>query len=237
MRGILNNATIKQHYDLNFTKRKFCNSCWESRCTFKEKDQKYNQSYSTLGPGFSSHTLKLPIDILIVAEAHGGGNSDGFCSQRTLEEEINGFEEYYMLNSIEKFHQQQMRILLKRLDSLGLNWVFTDLLKCFIWEKKEGELKGSLNKKIAISHCSQYLTEQINLLNPKFIIPLGTTVASYFKIKGKKVQGQMFEYSEDSKIIFSFFPSQRTADKWAQVDGWNPILVRLEGYVKSKNLI
>lgn len=233
--GILDNSIVLKHYEDNLIKRPYCSDCWNNRIDYKVKDQKSYQSYSTLGPGFSSRTITLPLEVLIVAEAHGGEDSNGFCSQRSLEEELYGFEDYYMYSKIEKFHQQQVRIFLKELNRLDINWVFTDLIKCFVWEKVDGDLKGKVNKRIAINHCGRYLEDQIEVLKPKIIVSLGKTVASYFQIKGKVNQGDIFYY-KDSKVIFSFFPSQRTADKWALVDGWEPILHHVKKNILEKTI-
>ena len=68
------------------------------------------------------------------------------------------------------FHQSEMRTLLSRLNDMGVSWIFTDLVKCFVWQGNEGTMEGRDNFTIATSHCSKYLQQQLDVLKPKVII-------------------------------------------------------------------
>lgn len=222
--GILNNELCRNLFE-KINKRPYCEECRGIRNEFRLKDMK-NGYYSNFIPGFSSRTLKIPLDVLIVAEAHGGGRPETFREQKNLDNEIDDLAKYYLSEHLKKFHQKEMRALLVELTSRGKSWIFTDLIKCFVWQGKDNELKGKENKKEAIKRCSCYLDEQISILKPRKILCLGNTVAKeYFRLK-KPMHGK--EYPVNGNIIVhSTFPSRNTADIWVKNEGWKQILQKL----------
>lgn len=204
--------------------RPLCDQCRKARSDFSDYDKKYGH-FSNLLPGFSSSVVNIPLEVLIVAEAHGGGREQDFRpKQNRLEDEVSWIGNYYLRAPLQKFHQSQVRELLRILDSENRTWVFTDLIKCFVNQK----LKS--NRKIAIQYCSKYLKGQIEKLKPKQILILGNTVASEFKIKHPS-HGEIFYQSiaeSRTKIIFSLFPSRNTADLWISRNQWGPVLESLD---------
>ena len=180
--GILTEPTCRKLFE-KINKRPYCERCHADRIRFAQYDKKHNDCYSNLLLGFSSEIVKIPIDVLIVAEAHGGGKKN-FRPQLDLETEITGFAEYYLTEPLRKFHQKETRDLLNALNDSRKTWVFTDLIKCFVWQGKKNNFKGADNKRIAIQHCRGYLDEQIDILQPKKVLCLGNTVAKqYFELK------------------------------------------------------
>ena len=75
--GILTNQTCLTLFE-KINRRPYCNECQKKRSKFLEKDKKHNSCYSNLLLGFSSEDIDIPIDVLIVAEAHGGGREENF---------------------------------------------------------------------------------------------------------------------------------------------------------------
>src|SRR5690606_33477447 len=145
---------------------------------FKSVNYIYNLSkfpatfMSNLLPGFSSKKISLPIEILVVAESHGGGRPEGFSGkQKSLPVEVNELENYYRTQPLRKFHQNEIRTLLNHLDDLKVTWVFTDLVKCYVSKSNRQNLK------MAADHCAKYLTRQIDVLKPQIIITLGNFVS------------------------------------------------------------
>ena len=222
--GILNNPECKTFYE-KINERILCIKCREERSLFSHKDKKHNSSYSNMIPGFSSSHLQVPIDLMIIAEAHGGGRADAFRNQRSLQIELEHLEQYYLQKEISKFHQSEMKKFLLQLNDLNLTWVFTDLVKCFVWQDRKDELDCRTNFKKAEAHCSKYLQQQLDFLRPKLIISLGGKVSSYFKIKSAQ-HGTLYERA-GRKIIHCTFPSRNTADHWARNKEWSLILERL----------
>lgn len=223
MCGILKNETCKELFE-EINRQPCCEVCRDKRKKFAKHDKKYNEHYSNLLPGFSSEKIAIPLDILIVAEAHSGAGKESFREQKGLEEEIDEFAKYYLPENIETFHQQQMRVLLKHLNEEGRVWIFTDLIKCFVWHGKKNELKGSENKNEAINHCRGYLNDQIKVLQPKIVISLGKTVY-YTLCKDSKSEFKHGGSSNNSEytLISSYFPSRMTADLWVKNKDWGPI--------------
>jgi hypothetical protein len=223
--GILESMEPKLVFD-KINDRYLCSQCHEERSEFKERDYKGQNCYSNLLPGFSSEKLTVPIDILVIAEAHGGGRKTDFRKQVNLKEEMDNIGDYYLKKEIEKFHQSEMRKLFNILKNANKTWVFTDLIKCFVWQGDDNELHGKKNREIAIEYCRKYLDEQIKITKPKIFLALGNTVLSkYFKLP--KLNHGDKQPINGSSLIFSIFPSRNTADLWVKYGGWNKIVPKL----------
>lgn len=230
--GILINEVSHQLFE-EINERTYCKDCQKKRSIFSSKDKKDNDCYSNLLPGFSSKKTSIPIDILIVAEAHGGGREDNFRPQKELKIEIDGLGAYYLESPLQKFHQSEMRKLLNILNENDKNWVFTDLIKCFVWKgrDKSKKLKSSKNKETAIEYCQKYLDKQIHTLRPKKVLSLGSIVTKkYFNLKGRICHGSVHTLSikdHSFKLVYSIFPSMFTADKWIENGEWKDIITKL----------
>ncbi len=220
-------------------KRCLCKGCKNERSKFCTKDKNNHACRSNLIPGFYSKNIVRSIDILIVAEAHGGGRDEDYHEpQLPVDEEVSYIANYYLTDKVSKFHQWQMRELLEHLNKAGKSWVFTDLIKCFVWHGKDKSLnlKGSDNKKKAIKHCRKYLDEQIKVLQPRKILVLGQTVGrEYFRLKGLKSSnhGRVYPSQIDNvktTLVYSVFPSQITADIWAEKGGWELVIEKLTSH-------
>lgn len=231
--GILTEPTCRKLFE-KINKRSYCERCHLDRIQFVHYDKKHNECYSNLLLGFSSEIVKIPVDLLVIAEAHGGGREKNFRSQLDLETEVTEFAEYYLNESLHKFNQKEMRILFKALNDNRKTCVFTDLIKCFVWQGRDREtnLRGSDNRLTAIQHCRTYLDEQIEILQPKKVLCLGNTVAKhYFKLKkpefkhGSVHKMQIRKHKFD--LVFSIFPSRNTADLWVANKEWDVILPKL----------
>lgn len=230
--GILQNKRTRPLFE-EINARRLCKECRGERNKFVDFDKKGSLlCYSNLLPGFSSEKVDIPLDVLVVSEAHGGGGEDNFCKQRELDYEVSEMCNYYTMLPDKTFHQQQLRHLLKHLNNIPLLWVFTDLIKCFVWhgsDKKRG-LDGSLNKRTAIGHCRSYLEKQIAALQPRIVVGLGGTVSKYFGLKRPShasvqtisIVGCNFNY------IHSMFPAQWTADQWVKNKGWELIIDHID---------
>lgn len=223
--GILNNTLCKNLFkqindEYRFETSKTCADCREQRKRFESLDKKNkHSSFSNLLPGFSSQQIEIPIDILIVAEAHGGGRKNDFHDQLEIDKEIDYLSSYYLCDAIVKFHQYLIRELLGKLDKLNKNWVFTDLIKCFVANDRE-------NRKMAIEHCRKYLESQIKLLQPKTILVLGKTVGRYFELED--LNHSSVNVVGGQKFIYSIFPGRNTSDLWVANGQWEPILARFK---------
>lgn len=210
--------------------RPFCDECKSERTKFSDKDRKGTPFYSNFLLGFSSKNTIVPIDVLIVGEAHGGGRKEDFREkQEELYTEIHQIAKYYRELPDKTFHQQQVRILLENLDRAGVSWVFTDLIKCFVWRglDKDNDLDGRTNWNVAIKHCRKYLEGQIALLQPKKILGLGGTVTQDFNIDKPEHGGIYTIKVSNCSYIHSLFPSRWTADQWAVKKGWELIIPKL----------
>jgi len=147
--------------------------------------------------------------------------------------EIAGLAEYYLSESLQKFHQKEIRKLLRTLNDNRKTWVFTDLIKCFVWQGKDkkNNLKASDNKDLAIQKCHIYLDEQIEILRPNNVLSLGRTVTQqYFKLQGKFEHGSIHKCrikNHTFNMVFSIFPSRNTADLWVANGEWKKILPKL----------
>lgn len=173
--GILRPGPLCTLFD-EINRRPYCDECRDARKLFGDRDKKHG-CYSNLLPGFSSTDVKMQLDVLIVAEAHGGADKEDeeemFRPQKGLDHEVTWLAEYYRSKPLVKFHQQEVRHLLDELDTLHKTWVFTDLIKCYVDNRSKG------NREEAIKHCSAYLKMQINLLRPRHILALGRTVSRH----------------------------------------------------------
>lgn len=226
LNGILNHPVIRKHYEEKINTRPLCEDCWKARKDFEDLEKRHNKCYSTLGPGFSSETIDIPLDVLVIADSHGGGDKTGYVPQRTLEEELEGFKTYYMDAPLQTFHQKYTRTLLSELDRLEKSWVFTDLLKCFV-SKGNRKRNGRNNFNTAISHCRIYLDEQINLFQPSYIIGFGKNVSTALGINDAKMKhGQSYQFGK-SILITSYFPSQWNADRFIANGEWDSIIKHL----------
>jgi hypothetical protein len=231
--GILNNPQCRSLYE-EINKRELCIPCRLARKEFEKKDQKNTGNYSNMIPGFSSPNLRLPLDLLIVAEAHGGGRIDSFRGQQDLSTELKLLEEYYLEKPLSRYHQSEMKKLLLLLKRTEVSWIFTDLIKCFVWQKNDEDLKGKRNVEIAKSYCGQYLTKQIDFLNPTVILSLGQRVSSFFDIRNPK-HAELHTWNR-RQILHSLFPSRNTADRWIQHNGWKQIIKVLRLKLPNRGL-
>ena len=222
--GILTNQKCQNVFE-KINERTECKACQEARKQFSKNDKKFNNSYSNLLPGFSSGEVEIPIDVLIIGQAHGGGEKEWFREQKNLEYEVNRLADYYLTEPLETFHQQEMRYLFEALNKRGKKWVFTDLIKCFVSQKD-----NKLNLDRAIEYCRNYLEKQIEVLRAKKILSLGKTVAKeYFNLelgKWKDEHGTIHNCKfpiANSLVIVSIFPSKNTADLWVENGGWEKV--------------
>lgn len=198
--GILNNTLCKNLFkqindEYRFETSKTCADCREQRKRFESLDKKNkHSSFSNLLPGFSSQQIEI-------------------------DKEIDYLSSYYLCDAIVKFHQYLIRELLGKLDKLNKNWVFTDLIKCFVANDRE-------NRKMAIEHCRKYLESQIKLLQPKTILVLGKTVGRYFELED--LNHSSVNVVGGQKFIYSIFPGRNTSDLWVANGQWEPILARFK---------
>ena len=142
-----------------------CLECRYQRRVYEDHDKKYKNtdedvdSFSNMCPGFSSRNVTPPIDLLIVGHSHGGGDKHGYRQQMSLGKEIAEMSEYYLPSEGERdrtYHQQQIRCLI---DNLGedAKWVFTDLVKCYVW-------RGDFPKKERDKYKERLIRERENPL-------------------------------------------------------------------------
>ncbi|HHT9121065.1 MAG TPA: uracil-DNA glycosylase family protein, partial [Candidatus Hypogeohydataceae bacterium YC41] len=210
--GILTNKVCRSVFE-EINNLPYCKACRRARIEFAEKDKKHDGCYSNLLPGFSSEDVEIPIDVLIIGEAHGGGGEEWFREQRRkVYDEVDQLAQYYLAKELENFHQREMRCLFKALNKSGKKWVFTDLIKCFVSNDKVND-KYQKNRREAIKHCRRYLKKQIEVLQPKKILSLGKTVAKkYFNLElGKWKDEHGTIHNCKFPVIVSIFPSKNTA--------------------------
>jgi len=223
----------------NILERPLCDKCREERKRYKKYDQKKQGFYSNILVGFASKPiakLNPPIDVMVLAESHGGGNyrkwKDLQSSKLSLENAMRFLEEYYRTKPLKKFHQSCIKKLLNELDQRKYAWFFTDVVKCFV-AKTDGNFKSAIEK------CKEYLHQQISVLDPRVIIALGNVawrtlglplerkaVECHGKIKLREILGRK------RGIIYSVFPSQSTADKWIEAGEEPPVLKKIEVFLK-----
>jgi hypothetical protein len=219
--GILEHNNLVEYFEKEVNSCKYCKDCRAERLEYKKNDQKFGL-FSNLLPGFSSKTIKLPVDVLIIAEAHGG-RENLFRPQKNIYEEVKELGDYYRVEKLKKYHQQEMRDLFNRLEEKNLEWVFADLTRCFVWQGKIN------NTRKAINNCRKYMDKEIEYLKPKIIVCLGKRVAEeYFGIAEKLIHGNIYK----DNIVWSYFPGRNTADIWVEHGGWVPILEQINNIRK-----
>jgi len=221
-----------------------CHHCrYNQRSNWVSKDHRYNNHYSNFIIGFSTDIVPKDLDnvILIVAESHGGGREREFRDSWSMKKEIKNLGDYYRCDRIVNFHQLAMRYLFQILDEQSIPWIFTDLVKCFVYKgDKDG---GKRNWKIAIDNCARLLDKQINAISPSKIIVLGGEVRGrYFGIRKRDWSENTTPHGavvvKDFKntnrklsksvqhLVLSYFPSQFTADDFLE-KGWNDVVASL----------
>ena len=82
MFGILKNKKTLKVFDEINTKRLYCEQCRKDRISFSKSDKRHNDSFSNLLPGFSSSEIQIPLDVLVIADSHGGGRKETFRNAR-----------------------------------------------------------------------------------------------------------------------------------------------------------
>lgn len=214
-----------------------CNKCREARYNFSKYDKKYNNNYCPPILGFSSDIVGGRIELMIIAESHGGGR-DWTDLPNDDEGKMEKLKEYYLKDNIVKFHQYSIRKLLNYFDKKRVSWFFTDLIKCFVSKKGKG------NMDTAADYCFSFLKKQIFEFKPEKIILLGKRVQEKViselahehlsrlgKAKQTKIHGNSFEAKISdgkgffkTKLVLSIFPSARTADYWVSSGEWEPII-------------
>lgn len=252
--GILTNKNVKELFEA-INERPLCEKCRSDRKDFQENDSRKGEDggkyLGIILPGFSSPEVS-PLDIMIIADSIGGGRKGDFRPEKNipLEEAVHYLGDYYLHDKIATFHQYQMRKLFDWLErDFKKNWIFTDLVKCFVYQGREqvNGKDGKANMKKAIGYCSQYLDDQIKKLNPRIILILGSRVASnYCNLRGSQlgqlIHGGRYRYSRDDRqrdIIYSVFPSMRTADIWVKNidslndDPWFPVKKALTNFFSN----
>ena len=251
--GILTEKSVRGLFETINT-RPQCNECRLARKDFQERDKKTGEDgQKHLGiiiPGFSSMQV-LPLDIMIIADSIGGGRSGDFREETSvpLEEAVHYLGDYYLNQKISRFHQHEMRRLFNWLTTdFKKNWIFTDLIKCFVRADQIGGKERKTNMEIAIYHCSKYVDNQIEKLKPRIILILGKRIAKHYcNLNGKQVRqlahGQLHRFSmrgRDFDFIYSVFPSMRTADIWVKDidtqgdDPWRPVKKTLIDYLSNR---
>ena len=115
-----------------------------------------------------------------------------------------------------------MRKLFSRLNKMEVSWVFTDLVKCYVYDKKTD---GAINFEMAKGHCRNYLNDQIRNLKPKLILTLGKTVFKQLTdFKNAPEHGVIVNCNKHMTIVHSIFPSERTANMWVKNGGWREVV-------------
>jgi hypothetical protein len=226
--GILNGTCAKVFEYIN--DRTLCKACRDGRRRFNTLDENGTGHFSNALPGFSSSIVE-PLDVLIVADSHSGARKNCFREQGRLDEEVKELHEHYCSDELTTYHQLQIRNLLHELDERKKTWVFTDLVKCYVWHRNTGELSGAINRDLAIKECRKYLKQQIDCLKPSTVLCLGKAVfVEVTKLLNNNIDdipshGQRY----GDKILFSYFPSGRTADLFVVNKEWSRILENIGG--------
>ncbi len=215
---------------------KICKKCRRKRQNFQTYDYKEVGSYCPPLLGCWKGNLEypsIPIDVLIVAESHGGGNWSEHIN-KNIRERINLNYYYHYIKEKESFFQYNIKKIIDGIEKEGLFWYFTDLVKCYVFknkkkskETKELVVRGGKNFDIAISECKSVLKKQIDILKPRIILSLG-----------KRVKETLLELGvKEDKIISYPFPGQWTVNEWAKKDGYEgaikEIRMKLERYKKK----
>lgn len=154
------------------------------------------------------------------------------------------------------FHQHTIHKILKLLEDNGYKkWFYTDLVKYFVLDK---------DFKTEAKECIKYLGKQIGLLQPKVILMFGgevqQTIEKHLINRQKtkywrkpKNQSELHGWStvvnpEDWKaekwegpniethLVYSIFPSQRTADLWVEKDGEGALFGKLKSLLGTEQI-
>jgi hypothetical protein len=252
--GLLTENTCKELFQ-TINERPYCNECRAARKDFQKKDMKMGldekEHLGIIIPGFSSPEV-LPLDILIIADSIGGGRKQDFSQETSmpLDKVVQYLGDYYLDEKVARFHQYEMRKLLHWLEKdFKKNWIFSDLVKCFVYQGGErfNGKDGNANMGKAIEHCSQYLDDQMEKLDPSVVLILGGKVAkNYCNIKGRQLRqlrhGQRGKYNRNGKdfdFVYSVFPSMWTADIWVKDidpsndDAWLPVKAALRSFFST----
>jgi len=194
---------------------KICGECKRMRAFAEEADKKGHATRSAFEIGTWSHApeeLKVPVDVLIVAEGHGGGNEHWSDNPRGQFDVALNFYDYSISKERTFFNLEVCRMM-KRLDELEINWFFTDMMKCFV--SFNAPKRKDNNFCLALQECRKHLVRQVDMLKPKVIVCLGNLVSKNF--------GEFFEGQQDilDRMIPCKFPSQMAANSWVkdQYDG------------------
>jgi len=249
-----NEETVFNVFD-KINKRELCAKCKADRLEFKDGDIKFGQ-YSNLSLGLISEDLsdgESIFDIMVVLESHGGTRKNGGFrpTQWETAKELKEMENYYLKENLVKFNQKEIRVLLNELDKMGLTYIITDLVKCFVKKGKDKDRIYNPNFEKAIEHCGKYLEDQILAFKPRVIVSLGRNVNYHFfnidqlkhgDVWKLQVQGPPFRMninvlnSRNKKegqgfithVIQAIFPSRNTADYWIEYGEWQPIIKQIK---------
>ncbi|MBS3815408.1 MAG: uracil-DNA glycosylase [Hadesarchaea archaeon] len=88
------------------------------------------------------------------------------------------------------------------------NSFLTNIVKCN--PKKPGENNGLVNRtptKKEVENCRDYLSEEISIINPKIIVPLGRKSADFiwWKFEIKRIMNWNEAIEKENKIIFPMY--------------------------------
>lgn len=205
-----------------------CKACQNDRSLFQIEDFNEKGRYSELCVGTSSKKINS-LDVLIVSESHGGGSN--FRNQLSLKEELESFYEFYVKEQPKKANQYLVHQLLNYLNSQGISWFFTDLIKCFV--AKEKVRKGVNNIATATNHCSKYLDQQISILKPRVILTFGGLATNHFKrgLHKSHLHGNQQNITyllngnpTEVTLIQSIHPTSQNTNYWIKYGGWSVIV-------------
>jgi hypothetical protein len=221
--------------------RKVCKECRESRVRWKNKDFKDGHySNMLLGFGYDDiEKIQTPIDVLIVAEGHSGKHWPE--NQEDFREVLNHLKGLYLSEKDETFHQVSIRDIIRQFNNKKIKWYFTDITKCYIFNDEDGE-----NFNIAVGNCIKYFEKEINTLNPKIVLMLGSRVQNSIAekiIKPNKIQPLKEKSQTDRNLkyvtdghtyfLYSIFPSQRTCDLWIKEGNRERLIEVIEDICKK----
>ena len=176
-------------------------------------------------PGFASERVDVPLDLLVIGNAHAGTVAGDFRDQWSLADEIQRMDSYYRELPDKSYHQQQVRLLLEKLNRMSMTWVFTVLVKCFVWNNTPEAKRNNVD--VAIGYCKRYLQDQLRTCVPKVVVSLGRMAARELGLKNWEHGGepQQVRYGDQElSVVTSMFPSAMTANRWIQQRGWEPVL-------------
>lgn len=236
---------IKVSMDNIFLNRdNLCIACREKRIEFAKDDKKWDKDgekrgYSDFLGGFGEE--KKGVDVFIILDSHGGGRKWPEIKP-SLEEMNEKLKIYYLKEDPNSFHQMEMRKIIQELEQKKISWYVSDLVKCFVKNKKIKNPDKD-NRKIAEDHCfDNYLKKQILLLQPKIILMLGGKVIRIIErniLQKNKIKHGNYLLGKNEFIsthfLYSLFPAQWTADIWIKHGGSLPLLNSIYKILSSKN--